>query len=134
MSFKCAFAWNYAVLLIPLMLLSGHWIQREPELTDKAVTAWVCKRLLKFMELHLQLLCGGFCCEVAGRARVTPRWTNAFRSQDIPKTKESYCHCSYKKKSGGGSTKKSKLYTLKLKDSDDVTQEWDLMSKFDKKK
>ena len=50
-----------------------------------------------------------------------------------PETKESYCHCSYIKKSGSGSTEERKLYPLKLKDSDELTQECDLISKFDKK-
>ncbi len=38
------------------------------------------------------------------------------------------------KKSGGGSTEERNLYPLKLKDSDEVTQEWDLMGKVWKEK
>ena len=51
-----------------------------------------------------------------------------------PKTKEHYWHCCYEKKSGGGSTEERKLYALKLKDSNGVTQEWDLMNQFEKRK
>ena len=51
-----------------------------------------------------------------------------------PKTKERYWHCCYEKKSGGGSTEERKLYPLKLKDAKGVTQEWDLVNQFEKKK
>tara|TARA_Y100001968_G_scaffold536_1_gene421 strand:- start:295 stop:471 length:177 start_codon:yes stop_codon:yes gene_type:complete len=44
--------------MVPLMLLSGHWIQRKPGLTGIEVMAGVGKRLLEFVEL-VQLLQGG---------------------------------------------------------------------------
>ena len=46
------------------------------------------------------------------------------------KTKQPYWHCTYEKKAGKGSTKERKLYPLKLKDKKGVTQEWDLLNKF----
>ena len=49
------------------------------------------------------------------------------------KTKKPYWYCTYEKKSGKGKTEARKLYQLKLKDEKGITQEWDLLNKFQKK-
>ena len=49
------------------------------------------------------------------------------------KTKQPYWYCTYEKKSGKGKTKARKLYPLKLKDENGITQEWNLLKKFHKK-
>ena len=49
------------------------------------------------------------------------------------KTKKPYWYCTYEKKAGKGKTKARKLYPLKLKDENGITQEWDLLNKFQKK-
>ena len=49
-SFTCVLAWLVTLLMVPLMLLSGHWIQRKPGLTDIEVMAGPGARSPRSME------------------------------------------------------------------------------------
>ena len=59
MSITCAFAWLFAVLMVPLMLFIWALDTKKPELTNIEVTAGPGARLQKYMEFQQQQLEGG---------------------------------------------------------------------------